>query len=76
MIITIKAKPSSKKEEIFILGKNNFEVHLKERAEKNKANIELIKLLARHFNVSSSNIKVLKGINSKNKVVEISKDEN
>lgn len=73
MIINVKAKPSSSIEEILKLDENNFEIHIKEKAEKNKANLALIKLLSKYFNVPTSNIRILKGINSKNKIIEISK---
>lgn len=72
MIINVKAKPSSKREEILKLDKNNFEIHVKEKAEKNKANLSLIKLLSNYFNVPSSNVRILKGLNSKNKIIEVS----
>lgn len=75
MIIHVRVKPSSSKEEILITGKNNLKVQLKEKPEDNKANIALIKLLARHFGVSSANIKILKGLSSREKVIEIEKSK-
>jgi len=36
-----------------------------------KANEDLIKILAKHFKVSKSSIKILKGKTSKNKIIEI-----
>ena len=37
----------------------------------NKANIALIKLLAKHFNTSSANVRIVKGLSSRNKTIEI-----
>jgi uncharacterized protein YggU (UPF0235/DUF167 family) len=38
---------------------------------KGKANAELIKKLAKHFDVSTANIKIVAGHKSKDKIVEI-----
>ncbi len=69
MKIKIKAKPNSKKSQIEKSGEF-YVAHLKSPPEKNKANIELIKLLSKKFKVSSKNIKI-KNPTSKNKIVEI-----
>lgn len=64
----IKVKTNStkdgieKKDDILI-------VKLKERAEKGKANTELVKILKKHF--SASNVRIIKGHKSRNKIVEI-----
>jgi uncharacterized protein len=68
MILSIKVRPNS--------GESRFDAekniaYLKSSPEKNKANIELIKLIARHFHVSSSKIRILQGKTSKNKKIEI-----
>ena len=44
-------------------------VYVKEKAEKNKANTAVLKLLARYFKIDYRKIK-LKGLNSRNKVIE------
>ncbi|MHA1783578.1 MAG: DUF167 domain-containing protein [Candidatus Helarchaeota archaeon] len=38
---------------------------------KGAANKELIKILAKHFNVSKSKVTIIKGIKSKDKLVKI-----
>lgn len=50
---------------------NNLIVGLKSTPEHGKANQELIKKLAKHFCVDKSEVKIISGLNSKNKVVEI-----
>ena len=72
MKLQVKVSPGKKEEKIEIID-GVFEISLKERAEKGKANIALIKLLAKHFNTSSANVKILRGLTSKNKVIEIKK---
>ncbi len=44
---------------------------LTSRAEGNKANIELVKLLAKHFNTAQKNISIIRGRKSRKNVVEI-----
>lgn len=46
-------------------------VGLASRPEKGKANTELIKKLAKHFDVSSSQVRIVVGLKSRRKIVEI-----
>jgi len=70
MIIKVKVRPNSRKQSV---EQENgiYRISLKERAEEGRANIELIKLLAKHFKISSSNIRIKSGLTSKNKIIEI-----
>ena len=71
MRISIKVKPGNKEEKIDKIDDNAYEVSIKERAERGKANISLIKLLAEYFDVPSSAIKIKSGLASKSKILEI-----
>jgi len=71
MIIKVKVKPNSGEQEIKNISEGRYVVNLKERAEENKANIELLKLLRSYFNVSNKDIKIIKGLRSRNKIVEV-----
>lgn len=68
MIIQVKVYPHSGKEEIIRVSENSYKVYLKKPAEDNKANIELLKMLKRRFKVEA---KIIKGLKSRNKIVEI-----
>ena len=46
-------------------------VGLTSKPEKGKANVELIKKLAKHFNVSSSQVRIVSGFKSRRKMIEI-----
>ena len=46
-------------------------VGIKAPPEKGKANQELIKKLAKYFEVDESKVKIISGLSSRNKVVEI-----
>lgn len=73
MIIRIRVKSGSSKQDIIKISDNNYVISLKERAEDGKANLELIKLLKRYFKnkCSIKNIKIIKGLKSRDKVVKI-----
>lgn len=68
--ITIKFSSSS----FFEISNNDeIKVSLKNKPERGKANRELIKILSRHFRVSTENITIISGFNSRKKIVEIEK---
>ena len=46
-------------------------VGLTSKPERGKANLELIKKLAKHFNVSSSQVRIISGLRSRRKIVEV-----
>ena len=70
MIINIKVKPNSGESKIEKISDNEYVAFVMEKAEDNKANKELINLLAREFNVSYRKIKI-KNPKSRKKMVEI-----
>ncbi len=74
MILRVRAKPKSKVECVKEIEKDLYEVAVKEPPEDGKANERIIELLAEHFGVSKSKVKLLKGYTSRLKVFEIIKD--
>ena len=71
MKISVKVKLKSKQKKVEKIKKNFFQVSIKEKPIKGKANKALINILAGYFNISPSRIKVASGLKSKNKVFEI-----
>lgn len=69
MKINIKVIPRAKKETV----KNGepLRVYVNQPPENGRANDAVIKLLAEHFNISKSQIKILKGEKSRNKIIEL-----
>jgi len=68
MIIYVKVKPSSEKQEI-IKGGGIYTIYLKSPPEDNKANVELLKLLHNYF---KAHVRIKSGMTSRNKIIEIS----
>jgi uncharacterized protein (TIGR00251 family) len=70
----VKVKPNAQKQKIEEAADGSFIVHLKSPPVEGKANEELIKLLAKKFEVQRSQVVIKSGIASRNKLVEIDLD--
>ncbi|MBI4154361.1 DUF167 domain-containing protein [Candidatus Woesearchaeota archaeon] len=68
MNITVKVKTNARKSEIVKIEDAAYHVHLKARPEKGEANLELVKLLGRHF---KKPVRIIRGFTSKQKVVSV-----
>ena len=47
------------------------EIGIRSKPKKGKANLEIIEKLSKNLGVSSSRIKIISGLKSKNKIIEI-----
>ena len=70
MKIQVKVKPNSRTEEISQQG-DRFTVKVKEPPREGKANQAVIKLLAKHFGVPKSRVRIVSGFSSREKVIEV-----
>jgi len=70
MKIQVKVKPNSKIEDLSQEG-NILVVKVKEPPKEGKANQAVIKLLAEHFGVPRSQVRILSGSRSRDKVIEV-----
>ena len=70
MMVYVKVKPNSSKEEIEKVGEFEYFVSLKEKAVGGRANMRLISILSKEFGVDYRNIKI-KNPSSRMKIVEI-----
>ena len=68
MKIQIKVIPNSRKEEVLAAGEQQLLVRVKERAEKGKANVAVVKLLEKHFR---RKVRITAGHSSRKKIVEV-----
>lgn len=74
MKIFVKVKANASREEIKQSDKDRFEVWTKEQPVEGKANRAVIKLLAGHFKIPPSRMRISSGLKSREKVILI--DEN
>ncbi len=71
MTIAVKVIPRSSKNELKQLADGSYKAKLTAAPVDGKANDALIELLAEHFDVPKSKIKIVRGLTSKNKVIKI-----
>ncbi|MFA5019914.1 MAG: DUF167 domain-containing protein [Candidatus Pacearchaeota archaeon] len=68
MKLKLKVHPNSSKQEIIKTSEEEYEVYLKEKPDKNKANIGLVKLLKKYLN---KEVKIIHGLKSRIKYIEV-----
>lgn len=72
MKISAHLKPNSRHREEVVVGDDGvLTIYTKAPAIEGRANLAAVKLLAKHFGVPSSKVKLLRGATSKYKVFEI-----
>ncbi len=71
MKIFVKVKANTSQEKIEKKDSNYFEIWTKKPAINGKANKAVLKLLAEYFSVSLSETKIISGIKSKEKIIQI-----
>ena len=72
MKISVHIKPNSRhREEVVKNDDDTLTVYVKAPAIEGRANAAAIKLLAKHFKVASSEVKLVRGATSKYKIFEI-----
>lgn len=74
MKIFVKAKPGAKEARIEKIDENNYIVAVKESAKEGRANWAIERALAEYFKVSPSEVRIIFGKTSRQKVVEIVRD--
>ncbi|MBT3834994.1 YggU family protein [Candidatus Peribacteria bacterium] len=73
LLITVKVNPGCSKTEIREkLEDGTLKINIAAPADRGKANIELIKFLAREFSVSKNDVEIVSGKTSRDKLVKIS----
>lgn len=70
MILKIKTIPNSSQSKIEKISENEYKACVKSPPENNKANIELINLLAKELSIPAKSIKI-KNPSSRNKIIKI-----
>ena len=70
MKISVKVKPGSKKNAVESIGENEYTISVKAKAIEGKANDAVVELLSEYFDLPRNRIMVIKGLKSKNKVIE------
>lgn len=73
--LTIKVTPNSRKDEVIteidMFGTIIYKVKTTKPPEDNKANNSVIELLAKHFKIAKSKVRIIKGETFRTKIIEI-----
>ena len=76
MKISVHLKPNSRhREEVVVGDDGSLTIYTKTPAIEGRANAAVVRLLAKHFGVAPSKVKLVRGATSKYKVFEIDKIE-
>lgn len=71
MRIKVKVIPGAPKALIMVISSEELRVKVKSPPDKGKANRELIELLADHYGVAKSYVRIIRGETSRHKIIEI-----
>ena len=71
MKIVARIKPNARKREVVKVKEGEYVVSVVSPAREGKANEELIEALSEHFKVAKSRVRIIGGLKSKKKVLEI-----
>ena len=73
-LLHVKIKPNSRKQEI-IKEEEQLIIRVRSKALQNKANKELLGLLRKKLRIPTNHLKILSGLKSSNKIIEIELNE-
>jgi len=71
MKIFVKVKPNSKLDSVEKIDDKHFKIMVKEPPKQGRANLAIIKILAKYFKISPQRIKIVSGVKSSQKNIEI-----
>ena len=74
MFVKVIVNANSKKEEIMETGPNRLRVSVRQKAERNMANTRVIELVARHFHLSTKQVRIINGHQSPSKMLSVDTD--
>ncbi|MEK7613837.1 MAG: DUF167 domain-containing protein [Patescibacteria group bacterium] len=71
MYVQVVVTPGAKKERCEKTGDAAFTVSVREPAERNMANRRVVEVIAEHFNVPPSRVRIISGHRSRKKVLSV-----
>ena len=71
MKFSVKIQPKSSKEAVEQLANGSYKIFVHSPPINGKANAAVVEVLAKHFKVAKSSVKIVSGEKSRSKVVEI-----
>ena len=69
--IWVTVKPQARKEEVAELAAGEYRVSVHAPTQEGRANEAVIELLARHFSMSKTRVKIVRGQSARRKLIEL-----
>jgi len=73
MLVRVKVAAGARKERFIELMEHSFDIHVKEKAERNEANRRVEILVARHYRVPEKDVKIISGHTRARKTIRVLK---
>ena len=73
--IKVRVTANARKVVVSRLGESEFEIKVDAIASEGKANKRLVEILSLYFGVSKSRVRILKGLKSREKIIEVIESE-
>lgn len=70
--IWVNVKPRARKDEIVAVAEGEYRVSVRAPAEDGEANEAVIELLADHFSLAKSQVRIVRGRSARRKLIEMS----
>ncbi len=71
MYIHVKVRAGARSEQFEKVGRDHFAVIVRQKAERNQANIRVVELVAEHFGISVKSVRIVSGHHSPSKLLAI-----
>lgn len=71
MYVRVRVTTKAKKEAVTPEGSDRLRICVRERAERNAANVRVITLVARHFQVPEESVRLVRGHHRPSKLLEV-----
>ena len=75
MLVKVKIFANTGKREVIQKSEDVFEIKVKEKPIMGRANNEVIRILSDFFKIPESNIKLIKGFKTRNKIFSVKLDD-
>lgn len=75
MLFKVKLVPNSRRTEVIKKTSGSFEVKVKAKAQKGRANAAALLALVGYFQTTPANVKLIRGFKQRNKIFEVKRNE-
>lgn len=69
ILLSVKVQPNARRQEIQKINKGEYKIRVLSSPTEGKANKEVIEVIASHFHLPASRVKILRGEKSRKKIV-------